>query len=96
MIEHPEQWVDEYAAAGADIMHVHAEACRHLHRVVQQIKARGKKAAVVQRGNMPAGEQRLWLDLAELGLGNGNYVYQLNVSNSNGTFRQCKMMTAKK
>ena len=46
MIEHPEQWVDEYAAAGADIMHVHAEACRHLHRVVQQIKARGKKAAV--------------------------------------------------
>ena len=46
MIEHPEQWVDEYAAAGADIMHVHAEACRHLHRVVQQIKARGKQAAV--------------------------------------------------
>lgn len=46
MIEHPEQWIDEYAAAGADIMHVHAEACRHLHRVVQQIKARGKQAAV--------------------------------------------------
>jgi ribulose-phosphate 3-epimerase len=46
MIEEPERWVDEYAAAGADIMHVHAEACRHLHRVVQQIRGRGKQAAV--------------------------------------------------
>ena len=46
MIEEPERWVDEYAAAGADIMHVHVESCRHLHRVVQQIKARGKQAAV--------------------------------------------------
>jgi hypothetical protein len=56
----------------------------------------GKKVAVIQRENMPAGEQRLRLDLAELGLENGNYVYQLSVMNSNGTFRQCKMMTAKR
>ena len=56
----------------------------------------GKKVAVIQRDNMPAGEQRLRIDPAELGLENGNYVYQLSVSNSNGAFRQCKMMTAKK
>lgn len=56
----------------------------------------GKKVAVIQRDNMPAGEQRIRLDLADLGLQNGNYVYQLSVTNSNGTFRQCKMMTARK
>jgi protocatechuate 3,4-dioxygenase beta subunit len=56
----------------------------------------GRKVAVIARDNMPAGEQRLRIDLAELGLDNGNYVYQLNVSNFNGSFRQCKMMTAKK
>lgn len=56
----------------------------------------GKRVAVVQRESMPAGEQRLRIDLAELGLENGNYVYQFNVTNSNGTFRQCKMMTARR
>lgn len=46
MIEEPERYVEEFAKAGADIIVVHAEACRHLHRVVQQIKATGKKAGV--------------------------------------------------
>lgn len=46
MIEEPERWIEEYARAGADIIHVHPEACRHLHRVVQQIRATGKRAAV--------------------------------------------------
>src|SRR5246500_494629 len=32
MIESPERWVGEYAAAGADIICVHAEAAIHLHR----------------------------------------------------------------
>ena len=34
MIEEPERYVEEFARAGADIIVVHAEACRHLHRVV--------------------------------------------------------------
>jgi ribulose-phosphate 3-epimerase len=46
MIEHPERWVERYAEAGADLIHVHAEACTHLHRVVQQIRATGKRAVV--------------------------------------------------
>lgn len=46
MIEEPERYVDDFARAGADIIVVHAEACRHLHRVVQQIKATGKRAGV--------------------------------------------------
>lgn len=46
MIVEPERLVDAFAAAGADIITVHAEACMHLHRVVQQIRALGKKAGV--------------------------------------------------
>lgn len=46
MIEEPERWIDSYAAAGADIIYVHPEACVHLHRVVQQIRAAGKRPAV--------------------------------------------------
>lgn len=47
MIEEPERWIDAYAKAGADILHVHPEVCPHLHRVVQQIRHVGKQAAVV-------------------------------------------------
>jgi ribulose-phosphate 3-epimerase len=39
MIVEPERYIDAFAAAGADVLTVHAEACPHLHRVVQQIKA---------------------------------------------------------
>jgi len=46
MIEEPERYVEFFAAAGADLICVHVEACRHLHRVLQQIRALGKRAAV--------------------------------------------------
>ncbi len=46
MIENPDQYVPEFAAAGADIIVVHAEATAHLHRSVQLIKSLGKKAGV--------------------------------------------------
>ena len=46
MIVEPERYVAAFAAAGADIITVHAEACPHLHRVLQQIRALGKKAGV--------------------------------------------------
>lgn len=46
MIVEPERYVEDFAKAGADIIVVHAEACCHLHRVVQQIKGLGKKAGV--------------------------------------------------
>jgi ribulose-phosphate 3-epimerase len=46
MIEEPERWIDVYATAGADILYVHPEACIHLHRVVQQIRAAGKQPGV--------------------------------------------------
>ena len=46
MIEEPARHVEAFAEAGADHITVHQEACTHLHRVVQQIKATGKRAGV--------------------------------------------------
>ena len=46
MIDNPEQYIERFAAAGADIITVHAEATRHLHRLIQQIHAAGCKAGV--------------------------------------------------
>jgi ribulose-phosphate 3-epimerase len=47
MIENAERWVPAYAAAGADLIGVHAEACPHLHRTLAQIRGLGKRACVV-------------------------------------------------
>lgn len=46
MVVEPEKLVPDFAAAGADSITVHAEACPHLHRNIQQIKALGKRAGV--------------------------------------------------
>jgi ribulose-phosphate 3-epimerase len=46
MIVHPEKYIEDWKKAGADILTVHYEACTHLHRIVQQIKAAGMKAGV--------------------------------------------------
>lgn len=46
MIEKPERYLTAFKEAGADIITVHAEACIHLHRTVQQIKEMGIKAGV--------------------------------------------------
>ena len=42
MISNPEQYVEEFAKAGADFIIVHQEASPHLHRLIQQIKAAAK------------------------------------------------------
>lgn len=46
MIVDPGRFVNQVRDIGAEIMNVHYEACTHLHRTVQQIKAAGMKAAV--------------------------------------------------
>ncbi|RMG21596.1 MAG: ribulose-phosphate 3-epimerase [Deltaproteobacteria bacterium] len=53
MIEHPERFVDDFARAGADVLTVHAEACVHLHRVLQQIREAGMKPAVALNPHTP-------------------------------------------
>lgn len=46
MVEHPETYIDDFAAAGADMIVVHVEATKHLHRVLQSIKEKGIRAGV--------------------------------------------------
>jgi ribulose-phosphate 3-epimerase len=46
MIERPEAFIDEFAAAGADVLSVHAEACPHLYHAIEAIKALGVGAGV--------------------------------------------------
>jgi ribulose-phosphate 3-epimerase len=46
MIEEPEKYTEAFKKAGADILTVHVEACRHLHRNIQQIKDMGMKAGI--------------------------------------------------
>ena len=47
MIQNPDQFIGEFASAGADIISVHVESCPHLHRTVQLIKEQDIKAGVV-------------------------------------------------
>ena len=46
MIEEPDRYVENFKDAGADILTVHYEACKHLHRTISYIKSLGMKAGV--------------------------------------------------
>lgn len=46
MIVEPERYIKTFADLGSDILTVHFEACAHLHRTIQEIKAAGMKAGV--------------------------------------------------
>ncbi|MFM8758151.1 MAG: ribulose-phosphate 3-epimerase, partial [Methylophilaceae bacterium] len=53
MIEEPERYAEAFQQAGADIITVHAEACTHLHRNIQQLKTLGVKAGVALNPHTP-------------------------------------------
>ncbi|TCP29134.1 ribulose-phosphate 3-epimerase [Scopulibacillus darangshiensis] len=46
MIENPDQYISDFADAGADMISVHVETCPHLHRTIQLIKEKNIKAGV--------------------------------------------------
>lgn len=46
MIENPDNFIEDFYNAGADIITVHQETCVHLHRIIQKIKSLGLKAGV--------------------------------------------------
>jgi len=54
MIEEPEKLTEAFRKAGADILIVHVETCRNLHRNIQQIKSLGMKAGVAINPHTPA------------------------------------------
>ncbi|OJX73809.1 ribulose-phosphate 3-epimerase [Magnetospirillum sp. 64-120] len=53
MIDPAQPYLEDYAKAGADLITVHAEADKHLHRSVQAIKGLGKKAGVSLNPHTP-------------------------------------------
>ena len=53
MLVQPERYVEAFHKAGADILTIHYEACTHLHRTIQQIKAQGMKAGVSLNPHTP-------------------------------------------
>ena len=53
MIEDPDRYIKDFHEAGADILTVHVEACRHLHRSIQAIKNEGMKAGVSLNPHTP-------------------------------------------
>lgn len=53
MITNPQEYIETFAKAGADVIIVHQEVCPHLHRVIKQIKACGKMAGVALNPSTP-------------------------------------------
>jgi len=53
MIVNPDKYISDFKKVGADILTVHYEACPHLHRTVQAIKAEGMKAGVSLNPHTP-------------------------------------------
>ena len=53
MIVEPDRYIQTFADLGADVLTVHVEACTHLHRSLQSIKAKGMKAGVALNPHTP-------------------------------------------
>ena len=66
MIEAPERHIDAFAAAGADLLVVHAEAVRHLDRTLREIRAKGMAAGVSLNPATPLCVLENVLDLLDL------------------------------
>ncbi len=60
MIEKPDQYINDFAKAGASLISVQIEACRHLNRIVQQIKEAGVQAGVALNPSTPTESVR-WI-----------------------------------
>jgi ribulose-phosphate 3-epimerase len=46
MVSNPERYIDDFAEAGADIITIHAESCKHINRTLNYIKQKGLKAGI--------------------------------------------------
>ena len=66
MIEDPDRWVETYIEAGADILTVHAEGCRHLQRCLASIREAGARAGVALNPSTPPGVLQYVLDDLDL------------------------------
>ncbi len=84
MIVEPEKYIEAFRKSGADIITVHVEACPHLHRTLQQIRATGAKAGVALNPHTPVSMLEDILEDADLfclmsvnpGFGGQKFIYQ--------------------
>ncbi len=66
MIEHPEQYVEHFADAGADIITVHVEVCQDLPATVEQIRQAGAKPGITLNPDTPLASLTAALPQADL------------------------------
>ena len=66
MITQPERYIEAFAAAGADIINVHVEACENPRQAIRQIKALGKKAGLTIKPATPASTVLEYLEELDL------------------------------
>lgn len=87
MVEDPGRYVEDFAKAGADLITIHAEACKHLDRELHHIKELGCKAGVVLNPSTPLDLLSYVLPLCDVvclmsvnpGFGNQSFIpYTLN------------------
>ena len=84
MIVEPERYIERFREAGAEVISVHYEACPHLHRSIQQIKATGAKAGVALNPHTPISVLENVLEDIDLvclmsvnpGFGGQKFIYQ--------------------
>lgn len=84
MVVEPEKYIEEFRKAGADIITVHIEACPHLHRTLQQIRATGAKAGIAVNPHTPVSLLEDVLEDADLfclmsvnpGFGGQKFIYR--------------------
>ena len=65
MIENPDQFIPEFAEAGADWISVHQEACRHLDRTLHLVRDHGARAGVVVNPATPVETLNEVLDIVD-------------------------------
>jgi len=66
MIEEPEKYTETFKQIGADILTVHVEACKHLHRNLQQIRSLNMKAGIALNPHTPIKDIEHVMDLADI------------------------------
>ena len=95
MIENPGRYLEDFVKAGAEWLGVHAEACVHLHRVIQRIKELGAKAVVALNPATPLCMIDLVLadvDMVLLMTVNPGFGGQAFIRNVLPKIRQCRKM----
>jgi len=95
MIEEPARYIQEFAEAGADIITIHVEAARHLHRALHQIRELGVRPGVTLNPSTPAAHLSEVLDYVDLVLVmsvNPGFGGQAFIERSVGKIRQIRLM----